>query len=116
MLLHVMYINTRKAIRVDIINVMKYVPSVRVFAVISVSSLFIPLDIDVVPINSSFKNILLFIPIIIPMNMLFGLNALVIMFFIIKGTISKFLIIMYVDIIMKNVHIIGTILFSILDI
>ena len=94
-------------------KVMKYVPKVRVPAVISLSILFIPLLREVVPISSSFKNMLLFMPMSIPVRKDFLFNAEVITTFMIFGIILKFFITTNVDISKKKIHIIGTILFSI---
>ena len=51
---------------------MKYVPSTKV---LGISFLLDELVNDAVPINNSFKNILLFIPIIIPVRIDLELNA-----------------------------------------
>ena len=97
----------------DTIKTIKYEPITKVFAVIFLSILFIPLDILVVPINNSFKNMLLFIPITIPTSMLFVLNALFIIVLNIIPTKFIFLIILYREILMKNIHMNGTILFNV---
>ena len=94
-------------------NTIKYEPNTKVFAV--VKSFFSPtaLDILVVPINSSFKNILLFMPITKPIVMLFNVNKSLKMSLIMFGSRSMFFKIVYREIDIKNKVIIGTNLFNI---
>ena len=94
-------------------NTIKYEPNTKVFAVIYAFLFPTALDILVVPINSSFKNILLFMPITRPIVILFNVNKSLKISLIMLGNKSMFLKIVYKEIDIKNIVIIGTSLFSI---
>ena len=108
-----MKIKIRSAVRVETMKVIKYVPIVSVPAVFAGGESLMPLLIDVVPIKVSFRKILLFIPINIPVKKDLGLKASVIIFLKIEPKILKFFMTTILEIIRKNIHITGTILFKI---